>query len=110
MMSAPRGKLSWKSSASEDLMPHRSNASEDSMATTSAVRPPTATIQVQSDRKVRCPHRKFDGYVEKGITATQRLVGVGGLYKHLTPAIFKLLEFIEVLHKPKNTSKPTQVL
>ena len=38
-------KLSWKSSAPEDPSPHRSNASEDPMASTSAVRLPMATIQ-----------------------------------------------------------------
>ena len=51
-----------------------------------------------------------DAYAEKDSNGSKRLDQVGGLYKRLTPAIFKLVEFRETLYTLKNTSKPTQVL
>ena len=103
-------KLSWKSSAPEDPTPHRSNASEDPMASTLAVRPPMAAIQAQCDRKVRRPHRKIQWLRRKRDNGYKRLVRFGGLFNHLTLSILELLEFREVPHTSKNTSKPTQVL
>ena len=49
-----------------------------------------------------------DAYAEKGITATQRLIWVGGLYKRLSTVIWSLLEFRETLDTLKNISKPTK--
>jgi len=46
----------------------------------------------------------------KSGNGSKRLLRLGGLYKRLTPAIFKLVEFRETLYTLKNTSKPTQVL
>ena len=44
----------------------------------------------------------------KGHNGSKRLVRLGGLFKHLTLAILELLEFREVPHTSKNTSKQTK--
>ena len=56
------------------------------------------------------PIGSSDAYAEKGTTATQCLVRVGGLYKRLTPAIFKLLEFRDATPTLEKFSKTTKEL
>ena len=104
-------KLSWKSSASEVPMPHRSNASEDPMVPRQLSEGSTTTIQAQCDRKFRRPPSEVPMPTQKkGTTATQCLVRVGGLYKRLTPAIFKLLEFRDATPTLEKFSKTTKEL
>ena len=49
-------------------------------------------------------------YAEKVHNGHKWLLRICGLYKCLTPVIFKMLEFRETPYTLKNTSKPTQVL
>ena len=117
------------SNASEQWRQHLREADQESLqhqkvwcpseqyirAITSAVRRLNGYIRAQSDRKFRRPiigrsdasSKVLMAYAEKGTTATKRLVRVSGLYKRLTSAIFKLLEFRETSYTLKKTSKPT---
>src|SRR6185503_1664026 len=54
------------------------------------------------------PHRKFRCLRRKRDNGYKWLVRLGGLYKGLTPAIFKLLEIRNTPYTLKNISKPSK--